>query len=82
MDIYHKLFLVARKEQLHRARLIPNWGPPRILDLGTATETCLTYGPLHISALIGRWASVCKTEHGPSDVTDGIYRYRDWHLGN
>ena len=37
MDIFHKLYLVARKDQLHRAPLIPNWGPPRILDLGTGT---------------------------------------------
>ncbi len=37
MDIYHKLFLVARKDQLHRARLVSNLGPPRILDLGTGT---------------------------------------------
>lgn len=38
MDIYHKLFLVARKG-LHSAPVPPNanWGPPRILDLGCGT---------------------------------------------
>ena len=37
MDIFHKLFLVARKDRLHTARLIPNYEHPRILDLGTGT---------------------------------------------
>jgi methylase of polypeptide subunit release factors len=37
MDIYHKLFLVARNEQLHKAPLIPNYDGPRILDIGTGT---------------------------------------------
>ncbi|MCJ1224937.1 Secondary metabolism regulator lae1 [Toensbergia leucococca] len=37
MDIFHKLFLVARKEKLHSAPLVPGYEPPRILDLGTGT---------------------------------------------
>lgn len=37
MDIFHKLFLVARHEELHRVRLNPNQEPLRILDLGTGT---------------------------------------------
>ena len=37
MDIYHKLFLVARNEELHRAPLTPNYDGPRILDIGTGT---------------------------------------------
>lgn len=37
MDIYHKLFLVARHEQLHRAPLIPSPDGLRILDVGTGT---------------------------------------------
>lgn len=37
LDIYHKLFLVARHDQLHKAPLIPNYDGPRILDLGTGT---------------------------------------------
>lgn len=37
MDIFHKLFLVARKDQLHSARLVANYENPRILDLGTGT---------------------------------------------
>jgi ubiquinone/menaquinone biosynthesis C-methylase UbiE len=37
MDIFHKLFLVARSEQLHSALFIPNYDGPRILDLGTGT---------------------------------------------
>lgn len=39
MDIYHKLFLVARRDQLHSAPVPPDarWGPPRILDLGCGT---------------------------------------------
>ncbi|MCJ1253639.1 Secondary metabolism regulator lae1 [Lignoscripta atroalba] len=37
MDIFHKLFLVARNESLHQAPLIPNYDGPRILDLGTGT---------------------------------------------
>ena len=37
MDIYHKVFLVARREQLHKAPLIPNYDGPRILDIGTGT---------------------------------------------
>jgi len=37
MDIYHKVFLVARHEQLHKAPLIPNYDGPRILDIGTGT---------------------------------------------
>lgn len=36
MDIYHKLFLVARRDQLHQAPLPTQWRP-RILDLGTGT---------------------------------------------
>lgn len=40
LDIYHKLFLVARKEQLHQHQLLPRQyceGPRKILDLGTGT---------------------------------------------
>ncbi|KAF2458167.1 methyltransferase LaeA [Lineolata rhizophorae] len=38
MDIYHKLFLVARREQLHQAPItrVP-WDHNRILDLGCGT---------------------------------------------
>jgi methylase of polypeptide subunit release factors len=36
MDIYHKLFLVARRDQLHQAP-IPRHGEARILDLGCGT---------------------------------------------
>ena len=38
MDIYHKLFDVARRGQLHQAplALLPH-DPPRILDLGCGT---------------------------------------------
>ncbi|OCK90767.1 LaeA-like protein [Cenococcum geophilum 1.58] len=36
MDIYHKLFLVARREQLHQTPIPRNW-EPRILDLGCGT---------------------------------------------
>lgn len=37
MDIYHKLFLVARREQLHQAPITPNWDQPRIMDVGCGT---------------------------------------------
>lgn len=37
MDIFHKFFLVARKEVLHTAPLIRNYDGPRILDLGCGT---------------------------------------------
>ncbi|KAF2662629.1 LaeA-like protein [Lophiostoma macrostomum CBS 122681] len=39
MDIYHKLFLVARRDNLHTAPvpLNANYGQPRILDLGCGT---------------------------------------------
>ena len=37
MDIYHKFFLVARREQLHSAPFTPNYDGPRILDLGCGT---------------------------------------------
>ncbi|KAK7186984.1 regulator of secondary metabolism (methyltransferase domain-containing protein) [Paraphaeosphaeria sporulosa] len=36
MDIYHKLFLVARREHLHQAPIPQHWAP-RILDLGCGT---------------------------------------------
>ncbi|KAI9785929.1 MAG: Secondary metabolism regulator lae1 [Geoglossum umbratile] len=36
MDIFHKFFLVARRDELHRAPVIPNY-QMRILDLGTGT---------------------------------------------
>lgn len=36
MDIYHKLFLVARREHLHQAPVPTHW-EPRILDLGCGT---------------------------------------------
>lgn len=36
MDIYHKLFLVARRDQLHQAPIPHQW-EPRILDLGCGT---------------------------------------------
>ncbi|RFU27415.1 hypothetical protein B7463_g8910, partial [Scytalidium lignicola] len=38
MDIFHKFFLVARRDQLHSTPFIPNYDRgPRILDLGTGT---------------------------------------------
>jgi ubiquinone/menaquinone biosynthesis C-methylase UbiE len=40
MDIYHKLFTVARRDQLHQAPVptAPQHGePPRILDVGCGT---------------------------------------------
>lgn len=37
LDIFHHFFLVARKEVLHRASILPNSMPTRILDLGTGT---------------------------------------------
>lgn len=37
IDIYHKIFLVLRKDELHRAPITPNYEPTRILDLGTGT---------------------------------------------
>jgi SAM-dependent methyltransferase len=37
MDIYHKFFLVARREQLHSTPFTPNYDGPRILDLGCGT---------------------------------------------
>ncbi|KAF2493853.1 S-adenosyl-L-methionine-dependent methyltransferase [Lophium mytilinum] len=36
MDIYHKLFLVARRDHLHQAPMPQQW-EPRILDLGCGT---------------------------------------------
>ena len=36
LDIYHKIFLVCRNEELHRAPITPNHST-RILDLGTGT---------------------------------------------
>ena len=37
MDIYHKIFLVARRNSLHQVPFRPNWEEPRILDLGCGT---------------------------------------------
>ena len=37
MDIYHKLFSVARKGAIHSAPVIPGYDRTRILDLGTGT---------------------------------------------
>lgn len=38
MDIYHKLFEVARRGALHQAPITVNpYDPPRILDLGCGT---------------------------------------------
>jgi len=40
LDIFHKIFLVARNGELHRAPIsthTPGFGPLRILDLGTGT---------------------------------------------
>lgn len=38
MDIFHKFFLVARREALHSTPFTPNYDRgPRILDLGTGT---------------------------------------------
>lgn len=37
IDIYHKIFLVLRKDELHTAPIQPNYEPTRILDLGTGT---------------------------------------------
>lgn len=37
MDIFHKLFLVARRDELHTAPFTPNYDGPRILDLGCGT---------------------------------------------
>ncbi|TKA78622.1 Secondary metabolism regulator LAE1 [Cryomyces minteri] len=37
MDIYHKLFMVARSGEIHQARINAGREPPRILDLGCGT---------------------------------------------
>jgi methylase of polypeptide subunit release factors len=37
LDIYHKMFLIARRDEHHRAPITRNYSPPRILDLGTGT---------------------------------------------
>ena len=37
MDIYHKLFSVARKGLIHSAPIIPGYDRTRILDIGTGT---------------------------------------------
>jgi ubiquinone/menaquinone biosynthesis C-methylase UbiE len=40
MDIYHKLFTVARRDQLHQAPVptaLQHGEPPRILDVGCGT---------------------------------------------
>ncbi|KAF3913920.1 hypothetical protein ABW21_db0205672 [Orbilia brochopaga] len=38
LDILHKLYLVSRRNELHRAPIAENpYGPTRILDLGTGT---------------------------------------------
>ncbi|KAF8448197.1 S-adenosyl-L-methionine-dependent methyltransferase [Terfezia claveryi] len=37
LDMFHKLFLVLRKDELHRAPIIRNYSQTRILDLGTGT---------------------------------------------
>ena len=37
LDIFHKIFLVARKDKLHRTPITPNYERTRILDLGTGT---------------------------------------------
>ena len=38
MDIYHKIFLETRNNELHKAPLTPNYDEGfRILDLGTGT---------------------------------------------
>ena len=37
MDIMHKLFLVARHEELHKSPLVANSDGLRILDVGTGT---------------------------------------------
>ncbi|KAI9810621.1 MAG: Secondary metabolism regulator lae1 [Pycnora praestabilis] len=37
MDIYHKIFSVARREQLHQPKLTPYLTHARIMDLGTGT---------------------------------------------
>lgn len=36
MDIYHKLFAVARRDTLHQAPIPQQWNP-RILDVGCGT---------------------------------------------
>lgn len=40
MDIFHKFFLVARKDALHSAPVIKNQAKFKILDLGTGTGIC------------------------------------------
>lgn len=37
MDIYHQMFLVARRQELHCGRIDPDAEDIRILDLGTGT---------------------------------------------
>lgn len=37
LDIYHKMFLIARREEHHSAPITRNYTPTRILDLGTGT---------------------------------------------
>lgn len=37
MDIFHKFFLVARRDTLHSAPFTPNYDGPRIMDLGCGT---------------------------------------------
>ncbi|KAL7273999.1 hypothetical protein RUND412_003115 [Rhizina undulata] len=37
LDIFHKMFNVLRRGELHRTPIVRNYSPPRILDLGTGT---------------------------------------------
>ncbi|KAJ9131981.1 Methyltransferase LaeA [Pleurostoma richardsiae] len=37
LDIFHKFFLIARKDRLFSAPIVPDRDGPRILDLGTGT---------------------------------------------
>ncbi|KZF21952.1 methyltransferase LaeA [Xylona heveae TC161] len=85
MDIYHKFFLVACHEKLHQAPIRPNYGPPRILDLGTGTGIwAIDMADKYLDAeVLGMDLSNIQPEKIPPNLRFRIPRDYEspWYLG-
>ncbi|KAI9822841.1 MAG: Secondary metabolism regulator lae1 [Phylliscum demangeonii] len=84
MDIFHKLFLVARVEALHSAPLLSNPAPMRILDLGTGTGIwAIDMAEYPLAWVVGMDLANIQPERIPANLRFKIFQDFEspWALG-